>query len=325
MRFLTSVHPNGHQMSSGAPDNFDLPSHVRIVEMGARDGLQNETQVSTDTKIELINQLSRTGLMHIEAGSFVSAKWVPQMADSDEVLERIHRMPKVAYSALTPNLQGLEKAIEAKVDQVAIFGSASEGFCQHNINCSIAESFERFIPLIERAKQLNIPVRGYLSCVMDCPYDGATDPKQVAHISKEMIDLGCFEVSLGDTIGTGTPIRTATMLDAVLGQIPSQQIAVHFHDTWGQALANIYQSLRMGVEVIDSSVAGLGGCPYAHGAAGNVATEDVLYLCQELGISTGVNLIEVAKAGWKISQHLNRRPSSKVSLALYAKHAKTVD
>lgn len=295
-----------------------LPSQVRIVEMGARDGLQNEAKVSAETKIALINQLSATGLTHIEAGSFVSPKWVPQMAESDQILQRIHRAPNVVYSALTPNLQGLEKAIAAGVDQVAIFGSASEGFCQHNINCSIGESFERFVPLIKQASQLNIPVRGYLSCVMDCPYDGATEPEQVAYIAKEMIDLGCFEVSLGDTIGTGTPVRTSKMLEAVLSQIPNQMVAVHFHDTWGQALANIYQSLLMGIKVIDSSVAGLGGCPYAQGAAGNVATEDVLYLCHELGIYTGVDLMKVAKAGWEISQQLNRQPSSKVSLALYA-------
>lgn len=331
MHFLTSDHLNGLPMSNSLPDNTNcllaqaseitsrLPNHVRIVEMGARDGLQNETKTSTAAKITLINQLSTTGLTHIEAGSFVSPKWVPQMADSDQVLQRIHRAPNVVYSALTPNLQGLDKAIDAGVDQVALFGSASEGFCQHNINCSIAESFERFVPLISRAKQHNIPVRGYLSCVMDCPYDGSTDPKQVARIAKDMIDLGCFEISLGDTIGTGTPLRTAKMLEAVLSQIPSQNVAVHFHDTWGQALANIYQSLMMGIKVIDSSVAGLGGCPYAQGAAGNVATEDVLYLCHELGIHTGVDLIKVAKAGWEISQQLNRQPSSKVSLALYAR------
>ncbi|EGR1273264.1 hydroxymethylglutaryl-CoA lyase [Vibrio parahaemolyticus] len=293
-----------------------LPTNVNIVEVGPRDGLQNESPVSTRTKIRLIDLLSDTGLSHIEAGSFVSPKWVPQMADSKEVMQNITRRALVTYSALTPNLQGLEQALDAGANQVAIFTSASEGFCQHNINCSIAESLKRFEPLMVQADKYHVPVRGYLSCVVDCPYDGATSPTQVANISQALIELGCYEVSLGDTIGTGTPNRVKEMLESVLARIPSQRLAVHFHDTWGQALANIYQALSMGITTVDSSVAGLGGCPYAHGASGNVATEDVLYLCQGLGIETGVDLELLVKAGWMISDELQRQPTSKVSQAL---------
>ncbi|MCC3842847.1 hydroxymethylglutaryl-CoA lyase [Vibrio parahaemolyticus] len=293
-----------------------LPTNVTIVEVGPRDGLQNESPVSTRTKIRLIDLLSDTGLSHIEAGSFVSPKWVPQMADSKEVMQNITRRASVTYSALTPNLQGLEQALDADANQVAIFTSASEGFCQHNINCSITESLKRFEPLMVQADKYHIPVRGYLSCVVDCPYDGATSPTQVANISQALIELGCYEVSLGDTIGTGTPNRVKEMLESVLASIPNQRLAVHFHDTWGQALANIYQALSMGITTVDSSVAGLGGCPYAHGASGNVATEDVLYLCQGLGIETGVDLELLAKAGWMISDELQRQPTSKVSQAL---------
>ncbi|EOW3974641.1 hydroxymethylglutaryl-CoA lyase [Vibrio parahaemolyticus] len=293
-----------------------LPTNVTIVEVGPRDGLQNESPVSTRTKIRLIDLLSDTGLSHIEAGSFVSPKWVPQMADSTEVMQNITRRASVTYSALTPNLQGLEQALDAGANQVAIFTSASEGFCQHNINCSIAESLKRFEPLMVKANKYHVPVRGYLSCVVDCPYDGATSPTQVANISQALIELGCYEVSLGDTIGTGTPNRVKEMLESVLARIPNQRLAVHFHDTWGQALANIYQALCMGINTVDSSVAGLGGCPYAHGASGNVATEDVLYLCQGLGIETGVDLELLAKAGWMISDELQRQPTSKVSQAL---------
>ncbi|EGQ8679956.1 hydroxymethylglutaryl-CoA lyase [Vibrio parahaemolyticus] len=293
-----------------------LPTNVTIVEVGPRDGLQNESPVSTRTKIRLIDLLSDTGLSHIEAGSFVSPKWVPQMADSKEVMQNITRRASVTYSALTPNLQGLEQALDAGANQVAIFTSTSEGFCQHNINCSIAESLKRFEPLMVQADKYHVPVRGYLSCVVDCPYDGATSPTQVANISQALIELGCYEVSLGDTIGTGTPNRIKEMLESVLARIPNQRLAVHFHDTWGQALANIYQALSMGINTVDSSVAGLGGCPYAHGASGNVATEDVLYLCQGLGIETGVDLELLAKAGWMISDELQRQPTSKVSQAL---------
>ncbi|MBG0758771.1 hydroxymethylglutaryl-CoA lyase [Vibrio cidicii] len=293
-----------------------LAKSVKIVEVGARDGLQNEARISTESKIALIDQLSRTGLKQIEAGAFVSAKWVPQMADSAEVLAKIERRAGVVYSALTPNLQGFEQALASGADQVAIFTSASQGFCQRNINCSIAESLKRFEPLMQAAKAHHIPVRGYLSCVADCPYDGATKPEQVASVASDLLALGCYEISLGDTIGTGTPLRIACMLDAVKKEVSVAQLAVHFHDTWGQALANLYQALTMGVATIDSSVAGLGGCPYAKGAAGNVATEDVLYLCQGLGIETGVDLPTVAEAGWQICQALGRLPTSKVALAL---------
>lgn len=295
---------------------MNLPNKVNIVEVGARDGLQNESPVSTQAKIRLVDLLSDTGLTHIEAGSFVSPKWVPQMADSLDVMKKITRRQNVIYSALTPNVQGFEKALEAGATQVAIFTSSSEGFCQHNINCSIADSLTRFEPVMELAAKHNIPVRGYLSCVADCPYDGPTKPEQVARVANLLMELGCYEVSLGDTIGTGTPIRIAKMLEAVQVKVPTDKLAVHFHDTWGQALANIYQALTMGINTIDSSVAGLGGCPYAHGASGNVATEDVLYLCQGLGIETGVDLELLAKAGWMISEELNRQPTSKVSLAL---------
>ncbi|MHA7589135.1 hydroxymethylglutaryl-CoA lyase [Vibrio harveyi] len=295
---------------------MNLPNKVNIVEVGARDGLQNESPVSTQAKIRLIDLLSDTGLTHIEAGSFVSPKWVPQMADSLDVMKKITRRHNVIYSALTPNVQGFEQALKAGANQVAIFTSSSEGFCQHNINCSIADSLTRFEPVMELAAKHNIPVRGYLSCVADCPYDGPTKPEQVARVANLLMELGCYEVSLGDTIGTGTPIRIAKMLEAVQVKVPTNKLAVHFHDTWGQALANIYQALTMGINTIDSSVAGLGGCPYAHGASGNVATEDVLYLCQGLGIETGVDLELLAKAGWMISEELNRQPTSKVSQAL---------
>ncbi|CAH1527165.1 3-hydroxy-3-isohexenylglutaryl-CoA/hydroxy-methylglutaryl-CoA lyase [Vibrio owensii] len=295
---------------------MNLPNKVNIVEVGTRDGLQNESPVSTQAKIRLVDLLSDTGLTHIEAGSFVSPKWVPQMADSLDVMKKITRRHNVIYSVLTPNVQGFEKALEAGATQVAIFTSSSEGFCQHNINCSIADSLTRFEPVMELAAKHNIPVRGYLSCVADCPYDGPTKPEQVARVANLLMELGCYEVSLGDTIGTGTPIRIAKMLEAVQVKVPTDKLAVHFHDTWGQALANIYQALTMGINTIDSSVAGLGGCPYAHGASGNVATEDVLYLCQGLGIETGVDLELLAKAGWMISEELNRQSTSKVSLAL---------
>ncbi|MBL4830952.1 MAG: hydroxymethylglutaryl-CoA lyase [Aliivibrio sp.] len=293
-----------------------LPSSVTIVEVGARDGLQNEAMVSTEVKIALVNQLSKSGLTHIETGAFVSPKWVPQMADSTQVFQGIARQPNVIYSALTPNLKGFEQAMISGADQVSIFTSASEAFCQKNINCSISESLRRFEPLIEQAKHHNIAVRAYLSCVVDCPYDGPTKPQQVAAIANELFNMGCYEVSLGDTIGTGTPLRIATMLEAVQQCIPTNHIAVHFHDTWGQAIANIYQALTMGIHIIDSSVAGLGGCPYASGASGNVATEDVLYLCQELNIETGINLSTIASAGKIICQQLHKRSASKVSNAI---------
>lgn len=296
--------------------NIHLPQQVKIVEVGPRDGLQNENPISTQAKVALINQLSQTGLKHIEAGAFVSPKWVPQMADSAQVFQMIERQPDVTYSALTPNLKGLQSAINVNANHVAIFASCSESFSQSNINCSIEQSLSRFMPVVELAHQHKIPVRGYLSCVIDCPYEGQTSPYQVASISRQLIDMGCYEVSLGDTIGTGTPLRVAYMLEQVLGQVHSSQLAVHFHNTWGQALANIYQSLQMGIHVIDSSVAGLGGCPYAKGASGNVATEDVVYLCDGLGINTGVNLTKIAQCGAMVTQQLKCQAKSNVALAL---------
>ncbi|WP_274023034.1 hydroxymethylglutaryl-CoA lyase [Vibrio parahaemolyticus] len=293
-----------------------LPAKVNIVEVGARDGLQNETAVTLIDKIRLINQLSTSGLKHIEAGSFVSPKWVPQMADSDQVFSSIIQKPDVVYSALTPNLAGLERALESGVKQIAVFGSASEAFSQKNINCSIADSLARFEPVIELANQHNIPVRGYLSCTMVCPYEGKIKPEQTTKVANALFDMGCYEISLGDTVGKATPNRVIAMLDSLLTQLPKDALAVHFHDTYGQALANIYQALLMGINTIDSAVAGLGGCPYAKGASGNVATEDVLYLCEQLGIETEIDLNIINEAGWHICHALGKRPSSKVALAL---------
>ena len=302
------------------PDcSSDFPDKVTLYEVGARDGLQNESALPTQTKVEFINLLSQSGLTHIETGSFVSAKRVPQMADSLNVMRAINRQEGITYSALTPNIQGFEMALSAHADEVAIFGSASEGFSQHNINCSIGESLKRFEPVMALAQLHNIPVRGYLSCVIDCPYDGATDASQVMAVAKTLIDMGCYEVSLGDTIGTGTPLKVAKLIETIQNHIPNTQIAVHFHNTWGQALPNIYQALSMGISTIDASVAGLGGCPYAPGASGNVATEDVVYLCQQLGIETGLELEKLAQAGWMISDALNISPRSNVSQAIRAK------
>lgn len=298
-----------------------FPKHIRLFEMGARDGLQNESGPVIDTaiKVELINQLSDTGLTHIEAASFVSPKWVPQMGDASAVMAGITRKPGITYSALTPNLKGLEGAIAAGVDEVAVFGAASEAFTQKNINCSIKESLERFAPVIEMAKEHNIRVRGYVSTVMGCPYDGDIDPAQVAAVSRDLMDMGCYEISLGDTIGAGTPLKAKRMLEAVAKQVPVEQLAAHFHDTYGQALANLYAVVEEGVAVIDASVAGLGGCPYAKGASGNVATEDVLYMLNGLGIETGVDLEKLAQTGHWITAQLGRSSGSKVALALGCK------
>ncbi|EGQ8488261.1 hydroxymethylglutaryl-CoA lyase [Vibrio alginolyticus] len=293
-----------------------LPAKVNIVEVGARDGLQNETAVTLVDKIRLINQLSSSGLKHIEAGSFVSPRWVPQMADSDQVFAGISKKPEVVYSALTPNLAGLERALESGVKRIAVFGSASETFSQKNINCSITESLARFEPVIELANQHNIPVRGYLSCTMVCPYEGVIKPEQTTKVANTLFDMGCYEISLGDTVGKATPNRVIAMLDSLLTLLPKDALAVHFHDTYGQALANIYQALLMGINTIDSAVAGLGGCPYAKGASGNVATEDVLYLCEQLGIETGVDLSVINEAGWQICRALGKPPASRVALAL---------
>ncbi|MFD2231737.1 hydroxymethylglutaryl-CoA lyase [Alkalimarinus sediminis] len=292
------------------------PDSAKIVEVGARDGLQNErVPLSVKQKVEFINLLSKTGLTSIEAGSFVSPKWVPQMASSSEVLATINRQDKTTYSALTPNIKGLEQAIAAKADEVAIFTGASETFVRKNINCTIEESIERFIPLISMAKEHNLKVRGYVSCVMGCPYEGAISFKQVIDTTQRLIDIGCYEVSLGDTIGVGTAHKVKELITETTQQIDVNKLAVHFHDTYGQALANIYASLELGIRTIDASVAGLGGCPYAKGASGNVATEDVIYMLHGLGLNTGVDLDKLIDAGRYICEELNRPNGSKVALA----------
>ncbi len=299
-----------------------LPAQVKIVEVGPRDGLQNEAQVvPTAIKIELIERLSDAGLRVIEATSFVSPKWVPQMGDNAAVLRGIKRQTSTVYPVLTPNLQGFDAAVEAGATEVAIFGAASEAFSRKNINCSIAESLKRFEPVVSAASALEIPVRGYVSCVVGCPYEGAIDPKQTAHVARTLFDMGCYEVSLGDTIGVGTPASIQRMIEACTGQIPVEKLAGHYHDTYGMAIANIYASLQMGMAVFDSSIAGLGGCPYAKGASGNVATEDVVYLLDGLGIETGIDLAKLASIGNWISSALNRPNGAKAGRALCANTA----
>ncbi|MGA4606782.1 hydroxymethylglutaryl-CoA lyase [Pseudoalteromonas maricaloris] len=292
------------------------PAKVKIVEVGARDGLQNEVSVATEAKISLVNALKDAGLKHIEAGAFVSPKWVPQMADSAAVIQGFERSEGVEISALTPNLKGAELALENQVDEFAIFTAASEAFTQKNINCTIEQSIERFRPVVELAQKNNIKVRGYVSCVVGCPYQGEVQPEQVLAVCKQLLSLGCYEISLGDTIGVGTPRKVQQLLTLLLQHIPADKLAVHFHDTYGQALTNIHTALQMGIATVDSAVAGLGGCPYAKGASGNVATEDVVYLLQGLGIECGIDLERLAKAGWTICDALGKTSSSKVSLAL---------
>jgi hydroxymethylglutaryl-CoA lyase len=294
-----------------------IPRQVKIVEVGPRDGLQNEKQlIHTSTKITLINNLVDAGLTYIEAGSFVNPKWVPQMADSADVFSGIQRKPHVTYAALIPNLQGFERAITVNANEVAIFAAASEAFSQKNINCSIAESLKRFEPVIEAAKEKNIPVRGYISCVAGCPYSGKVDFKHVASIANDLLNMGCYEISLGDTIGVGTAGQIQQLIDTVATKIAIEKLAVHMHDTYGQALANIFASLEMGVSVVDSSIAGLGGCPYAKGATGNVATEDLVYMLNGLQIEHGVDLQKLILAGEKISRALNRETGSRVARAM---------
>ncbi len=302
---------------------MNLPTHVRIVEMGPRDGLQNEKQiVSTDTKVELVARLGAAGLPAIEAASFVSPRWVPQMGDAAEVMARIERLPGVSYPVLTPNLQGFEAALAAGATEVAVFGAASESFSRKNINCSIAESLVRFEPVMAAAQAAGVRVRGYVSCVLGCPYEGEISPEAVAGVAATLFEMGCYEVSLGDTIGAGTPGKTRRMLDAVARRVPVGKLAGHYHDTYGQAVANVYASLEAGVACFDSAVAGLGGCPYAPGASGNVATEDVVYMLDGLGIETGISLDALVEtAGW-ISERLGRPPASKVARAVLAKRAK---
>lgn len=295
---------------------MNLPKKVRIVEVGPRDGLQNEKQaIPTSAKIQLINMLVDAGLSYIEAGSFVNPKWVPQMADSADVFSGIKRKSNVTYAALVPNLQGYERAISVNANEIAIFAAASEAFSQKNINCSIGESIKRFETLIGAAKEQQIPVRGYISCVAGCPYSGEVNPATVAAIAKDLSAMGCYEISLGDTIGVGTAGQIKKLITTVEKEITIDQIAVHMHDTYGQALANIYASLEMGVSVVDSSIAGLGGCPYAAGASGNVATEDLVYLLNGLGIEHGTNLQQLIHAGNFISVTLNKSNQSKVAQA----------
>jgi isopropylmalate/homocitrate/citramalate synthase len=294
-----------------------LPRRIKMVEVGPRDGLQNEARaVAPEVRIALIDRLGAAGLAVVEAGSFVSPKWVPQMADTAAVLAGIARRPGVAYPVLVPNLRGLEAALAAGAEEIAVFGAASETFTRKNINCSIAESLERFTPVAEAARTAGLGLRGYVSCVLGCPYEGEVAPEAVAEIAERLFQMGCTEVSLGDTIGVGTPARAREMVQTVAERVPVERLAVHFHDTYGQALANVLACLELGVATVDSSVAGLGGCPYARGASGNLASEDLLYMLDGLGIETGVDLERLAAAGRFISERLGRAPQSKVSLAL---------
>lgn len=296
---------------------MNLPKKIRIVEVGPRDGLQNETQViPTAAKITLVEQLVDAGLKYIEVGSFVNPKWVPQMADSAEVFQGIERKPGVTYAALTPNFQGFERALAAAANEVAIFAAASEAFSQRNINCSIAESLLRFETLISAAHAEKIRVRGYISCVAGCPYSGAVDAETVAAIARDLLAMGCYEISLGDTIGIGTAGQTKQLIEVLSRTIPVEKLAVHMHDTYGQALTNIYAALQCGISAVDSSIAGLGGCPYAVGASGNVATEDVVYLLDGLHIDHGVDMPRLLLAGDTICQQLGKTNGSKAAQAL---------
>ena len=295
----------------------DSAYRVRIVEMGPRDGLQNEkTIIPAATKIELINRLSATGLRSIEATSFVSPKWVPQLADAAEVFAAIDKNPQISYPVLVPNLQGYQRAREVGAAEVAVFTAASEAFSRKNINASIDESIERFKPVLDQAKADGVRVRGYVSTVLGCPYQGDVPVTDVVRVARQMHDLGCYEISLGDTIGIGTPLKARAMLRAVASEVPMQALAVHFHDTRGQALANVLNCLEEGVRVVDSAVSGVGGCPYAKGASGNVATEDVVYLLQGLGIETGIDLAKLAVVGDWISSAINRPNGAKAGRAL---------
>ena len=293
-----------------------IPEKIQIVEVGPRDGLQNEKEwVPTETKISLIEKLADAGLTKIEATSFVSPKWVPQLKDAHEVFTGIKRISGVSYPVLTPNMKGFERALEADAKEIAVFSAASEAFTQKNTNCSIEESINRFRPVLDEAKKTNIPVRGYISCVLGCPYQGNVAVEDVVNIAAEMKEMGCFQISLGDTIGAGTPLQAKRMVQKVSEKVPVSKLALHFHDTRGQALANIFACLELGVTVIDASVAGLGGCPYAKGATGNVATEDVVFMLHGMGIETGIDLNKLIETGRFISDVLGRVPQSRVSVA----------
>lgn len=295
---------------------MNFPKYIKIVEVSPRDGLQNEPKnLPVTVKIELINRLSVTGLRVIETGSFVSPKWIPQMADSDKVLQGIDQKPGITYPVLVPNLKGFEAALAAGAKEIAIFAAASETFSQKNINCSIAESMNRFNEVMLQAKKNNIDVRGYVSCVLGCPYEGEIKPEAVALVAEQLHSMGCYEISLGDTIGVGTPGKAQQLIEIVTRRVPREYLAVHFHDTYGQALANIFAVLERGIAVVDSSVAGLGGCPYAKGASGNVATEDVIYMLNGLGIQTSVDLDKLIQVGQYICTELEKPVRSKVALA----------
>jgi hydroxymethylglutaryl-CoA lyase len=299
-----------------------LPTRVRIVEVGPRDGLQNEAKpVSLQDKLSLIAMLVNSGLRSIEAGSFVNPAWVPQMAGSDELFQRLPSAPSVSYSALVPNMMGYQRARAAGANEIAVFAAASESFSRNNTHCSIAESLTRFEPILAAAANEGIQVRGYVSCIAGCPYEGAVAVAKVVEVASQLSAMGCYEISLGDTIGTGTAGHVTRLLEAVKQRIPVEQLAVHCHDTYGQALTNIYAALQAGVSVVDSSVAGLGGCPYAKGASGNVASEDVVYLLQGLGIDSGIDLSALIGAGEFISRRLGRATQSRVAQALATGHA----
>ena len=293
-----------------------IPEKIQIVEVGPRDGLQNEKEwVPTETKISLIEKLADAGLTKIEATSFVSPKWVPQLKDAHEVFTGIKRISGVSYPVLTPNMKGFERALEADAKEIAVFSAASEAFTQKNTNCSIEESINRFRPVLDEAKKTNIPVRGYISCVLGCPYQGNVAVEDVVNLATKMTEMGCFQISLGDTIGAGTPVQAKRMVQKVSEKVPVSKLALHFHDTRGQALANIFACLELGVTVIDASVAGLGGCPYAKGATGNVATEDVVFMLHGMDIETGIDLNKLIETGRFISGVLGRVPQSRVSVA----------
>lgn len=294
-----------------------LPNQVKIVEVSPRDGLQNEAKiVPTEIKIDFINRLSETGLSFIEVTSFVSPKWIPQLADNHEVLNGIHQKSHITYPVLVPNLKGLDAAIHANVKEIAVFTTPSEAFSQHNTNCTVTESLERIDKVVEKAKAHKMRIRAYLSCVLGCPYEGEIAPEKVANLADHLYNMGCYEISLGDTIGVGTPLKTKRLLESVSKNVPISHLAVHLHDTYGCALANIFAALQEGIAVIDSSVAGLGGCPYAKGAAGNVATEDVVYMLNDMKIESGIDLKKLISVGRFISHYLNKKPQSKVNLAL---------